>query len=117
VLPEPAPGREIDVSTVVVPALRRPREQDGGMFHCQGLVLVDRPRVDQVLTALLKQAFLVGRAEVVHLDGQLATEVVEEYLGDPLPGLGGCAHQGRMAILPHIGRGAQLVERLILDFQ
>jgi len=48
--------------------------------------------------ALLKQALLMRRVEVVHLNHQLPAQVVHQHLGDPLLRLGRCRHQGGVRV-------------------
>src|SRR5262249_30802874 len=86
VLAEAPAGREVDVAAVVVSGQGRSREEDGSVFHRQGLVLVDGPRLDQPLTALLQQALLGVRVQIIHLNRQLPPEVVEQYPRDALSG-------------------------------
>src|SRR5690349_15632921 len=82
------------------PPLSGTGEKNGGMFHCEGFVLVDGPRLDQPLTALLKQVLLISWVQVVHLDRQLPAHVVQQHPPDLLPYLRAGELQGWMAISP-----------------
>ena len=117
VLPEPAACRQINIAPIVIPPLSRTREEDGGVFHCEGFVLVDGPRLDQPLTALLKQVLLVRGVQVVHLDRQLPAHVVQQYPADLLPHLRAGELQGWMAISPYIRILADILQRKVAEFQ
>ena len=55
--------------------------------------------------------------QVVHVDRQLAPEVVKQDRGDVLTGLWAGTHEGRMAALPELLGAAEVAKRVILDLQ
>lgn len=115
-LAERAAGGQEHVPPVVALG-HGPREQHGRPVELAGLVLVDRPRLDQPLAALLDKRLLVLRVEVVDLDRQLPPHVVEEHPGDPLPHGRGGGRQSPVGRPPLLLGPAQLVQDRVADLQ
>ena len=114
-LAESAAGRKIKISAIVVVLAGLTREQDRGVF--QLLALVYRPGLAEMLAALLANALLIGRVEVIHLDGKLPAHMIEQHLCDPLACFGRRSRQCGVAVRP-VGLGCpQFLQRLIVDLQ
>src|SRR5208283_2235477 len=114
VLAKAAPSGEVG-EVAALAWLASPREHRGCQFGL--LLLVDGPGLAQPLGTLLDESLVELVRQVVHIDRQLAPQVVEQDGRNLLTGLRAGAHKRCMAALPELVGPAEVAERHVLDLQ
>src|SRR5579871_73995 len=81
------------------------------------LLIVKRPRLSQSLAALLPDLLLASGVQIVDLDGEFATHVVQQGFCGGFAGRRAGSQQSFMRTLPDVFGGADILQGFVADLE